>query len=245
MSKHLTHVSTRRWEILAGSTRRMGSLFARVTSIETNPWLPLQRIILRWFMIQNMNTRSTQALLHVRRGRRKPGVWQIIVPLTLGREFGDLRDIVYKSQWEFREDRQAFLVLYRAQRISIPDAFLDLALRDDNPIPDVRTKNVVTNLWLCPAFAMYMSNKCAFSSVWGNKGPAVLIIRSHCSQRARKDRVTRSQHRIWAGKWVVRRGQRRPVPIRQSSERKLPSTVPTAEGPEKKYTSKARRKGPK
>lgn len=148
----------------------MGSLFARVTSIGTNPWLPSQRTILRWFMIQNMNTRSTRALLHVRRDHRKPGVSQIIAPLTLGREFRDLRDIVYKRQWKFREDRQAFLVLYRAQRISIPDAFLDLALRADNPIPDVRTKNVVTNLWLCPAFAMYMSNKCAFSSVWDNKG---------------------------------------------------------------------------
>jgi len=78
---------------------------------------------------------------------------------TRAPDFGDLRDIVYKRQWKFREDRHAFLVLYQAQRISIPDAFLNLALRADNPIPDIRTKNVVTNLWLCPAFAMYLSNK--------------------------------------------------------------------------------------
>ena len=170
ISIHLTHVFTQRWEILARSTQRTGSSFARVTCIETNLLLPSQRIILRWFMIQNMNTRSTQALSRVRRGHReKASVWQITIPLTLGRDFGDLSDIVYKRQWKFTEDRQAFLVLYRAQRISIPDAFLDLALRADNPIPDIRTKNVVTNLWLCPAFAMYMSNKCAFSSVWDNK----------------------------------------------------------------------------
>ena len=137
---------------------------------------------------------------------RKPGVWQIIVPLTLGRDFGDLRDIVYKRQWQFREGRQAFLVLYRAQRISIPDAFLDLALRADNPMPDIRTKNVITSLWLCPAFAMYMSNKCAFSSVWDNKGISRSDNCSSCSQRARKGRFTRSQHRIWTGNWVVRRG---------------------------------------
>jgi len=79
--------------------------------------------------------------------------------LTRPPDFRDLSDIVYKRQWKFTEDRTGFLVLYRSRMISIPDSFLDMALRDDNPIPDIRTKNVVTNLWMCPAFAMYMSNK--------------------------------------------------------------------------------------
>jgi hypothetical protein len=93
----------------------------------------------------------------------------------LGRDFRDLSDIVYKRQWKFTEDRTGFLVLYRSRMISIPDSFLDMALRDDNPIPDIRTKNVVTNLWMCPAFAMYMSNKCGFSFI-SDKVSTVLII---------------------------------------------------------------------
>jgi hypothetical protein len=76
-----------------------------------------------------------------------------------------MSDIVYKRQWKFSGERAAFLVLHGARRISIPDTFLDLALKAENPIPDIRTKNVVTNVWLGPSFAMYMSNKCAFSII--------------------------------------------------------------------------------
>ena len=55
--------------------------------------------------------------------------------------------------------------MHGARKITIPESFLDLALRADNPIPDIRTKNVVTSIWLGPSFAMYMSDKCAFSSI--------------------------------------------------------------------------------
>ena len=34
-----------------------------------------------------------------------------------------------------------------------------MTLKDEN-IRDIREKNVVTNVWSCPAFAMYLSNKC-------------------------------------------------------------------------------------
>lgn len=73
-----------------------------------------------------------------------------------------MSNILYKCQWKFRDTRAAFLVLHRAARISIPSSFLDMTLKADNPVPDIRTKNVITNVWLCPSFAMYMSNKCGF-----------------------------------------------------------------------------------
>jgi len=74
-------------------------------------------------------------------------------------DFGNLSDIIYKCQWQFKDTRAAFLVLHRARKTSIPNSFLDMALKPDNPIPEIRTKNVVTDVWTCPSFAMYMSNK--------------------------------------------------------------------------------------
>ncbi|KAH9971926.1 hypothetical protein BGW80DRAFT_1317249 [Lactifluus volemus] len=71
--------------------------------------------------------------------------------------FGDLSDIVYKSQWKFKDARAAFLVMYRARKISIPRAFLDITLTSGPR--EVRGKNIVTSVWWCPAFAMYMSNQ--------------------------------------------------------------------------------------
>ena len=84
------------------------------------------------------------------------------IPLMLNRDFGDLRDITYKRQWQFRDNRGAFLVLHRARKMSIPSGFLDMTLKAENPLPEIRTKNVITNLWSCPSFAMYLSNKCEF-----------------------------------------------------------------------------------
>jgi len=77
----------------------------------------------------------------------------------LSRAFDDLRDIIYKRQWEFRDNREAFLVLHRARKIRLPKSFLDMALKAENPLPEIRTKNVITNVWSCPSFAMYLSNK--------------------------------------------------------------------------------------
>lgn len=86
----------------------------------------------------------------------------------LSRDFEDLRDIIYKRQWKFRDDRGAFLVLHRVRNISIPSSFLDMTLKAENRLPEIRTKNVVTNVWSCPSFAMYLSNKCEFRSIGQN-----------------------------------------------------------------------------
>ena len=92
------------------------------------------------------------------------------------RNFGDLPDIIYKRQWNFRDDREAFLVLHRARKISIPSPFLDMALKAGNPLPEIRTKNVVTNVWSCPSFAMYLSNKCEFRSIGQISGSNYFLV---------------------------------------------------------------------
>lgn len=83
----------------------------------------------------------------------------IFTCMSASPNFGELSDIIYKRQWQFRDDRGAFLVLHRARKISIPSSFLDMALKAENPLLEIRTKNVITNVWSCPSFAMYLSNK--------------------------------------------------------------------------------------
>ena len=82
-----------------------------------------------------------------------------MLELILTRDFGSLSNIVYKCQWQFKNERAAFIVLHRARKISIPNTFLDMTLKDES-IREIREKNVVTNVWSSPAFAMYLSNKC-------------------------------------------------------------------------------------
>ncbi|KAH9996386.1 hypothetical protein BJV74DRAFT_827885 [Russula compacta] len=74
-------------------------------------------------------------------------------------DFGDLSGITYTCQWRFRNRRAAFLVMLLAREIIIPSLFLDMALNVNNPMPELRTKNIVTSVWSCPSFAMYLSNK--------------------------------------------------------------------------------------
>jgi len=81
-------------------------------------------------------------------------------------DFGDgdqttmIRDIVYRCQWEFKDKRAAFLFMLHARKITIPPRFLTMALKDeDGPMREIRSKNIVTSVWVCPKFGMYLSNK--------------------------------------------------------------------------------------
>ncbi len=100
------------------------------------------------------------------------------------RDFGDLSDVVYKCQWKFKRKRAAFMVLLRARKTNVPAAFLNMALKDENnPMREIRTKNVITGIWSCPAFAMYLSNKCEFLSSFFDPlmGPAEVSALCHLS----------------------------------------------------------------
>ena len=60
------------------------------------------------------------------------------------------------------------MILLRARKTNVPAAFLNMALKDENsPMREIRTKNVITGIWSCPAFAMYLSNKCELILSWG------------------------------------------------------------------------------
>jgi len=58
--------------------------------------------------------------------------------------------------------------MLRARKITIPPRFLNMALKDDNPVPEIRNKNVVTSIWVCPTFGMYLSNT-GGSTIYGRK----------------------------------------------------------------------------
>ncbi|KAH9954671.1 hypothetical protein BC827DRAFT_1272422 [Russula dissimulans] len=71
-----------------------------------------------------------------------------------------IRDIIYRCQWEFKDKRAAFLFMLRARKITIPPRFLTMVLKDeDGPMREMRSKNIVTSVWVCPKFGMYLSNK--------------------------------------------------------------------------------------
>jgi hypothetical protein len=51
------------------------------------------------------------------------------------------------------------MVMLRARKTNIPTTFLNMALKEENPVPAIRSKSVITGVWSCPAFAMYLSDK--------------------------------------------------------------------------------------
>lgn len=71
----------------------------------------------------------------------------------------------------WRPERAVFMALLRAQKINVPNAFFDMTFKEEtlNAVPEIRSKNVITGIRSCPAFAMYFSNKCGsvgFLSGW-------------------------------------------------------------------------------
>ncbi|KAH9954667.1 hypothetical protein BC827DRAFT_1241743 [Russula dissimulans] len=79
--------------------------------------------------------------------------------------------------------------------------------RTSDTMREIRSKNVITSVWACPKFGVYLSNKCGFfyllsmivrnntvSTAGNDYTPCVV-----CSTRAREDRPVLPQGRIWAG----------------------------------------------
>jgi len=91
---------------------------------------------------------------------RHAALYIYIVHTHCARDFRDLKDVVYKCQWRFRPKRAAFMVMLRARKTNVPTALLNMALEEKNPLPEIRSKNVITGVWSCPAFAMYLSDTC-------------------------------------------------------------------------------------
>lgn len=58
------------------------------------------------------------------------------------------------------------MVMLRARKTNVPPAFLNMALKEESPVREIRSKNVITGVWTCPAFAMYLSDKCKCFILW-------------------------------------------------------------------------------
>jgi len=64
-----------------------------------------------------------------------------------------------KGQWQFNDKRGAILLMHRPRLTRVPDEFFNAALH----LPILKGKCVVHQVWNCPGFYMYLSNRCAFS----------------------------------------------------------------------------------
>jgi len=62
------------------------------------------------------------------------------------------------SRWQFNNKRGALLLMHRPQLICVPDGFFHEKKFD---LPLLKHKVVVDQVYNCPGFYMYMSNKCS------------------------------------------------------------------------------------
>lgn len=72
--------------------------------------------------------------------------------------FAGLATASISGQWQFEQGRRDALLIMHCPRIRFipPNAILE-KLYD---VPKLRGKWLVTNVYVCPAFSMYLSNKC-------------------------------------------------------------------------------------
>lgn len=67
--------------------------------------------------------------------------------------------LVFKSRWKFNSQRGAILLLHKPLMTRVPDEFLQHALH----LPILKGKKLVHEIWECPGFYMYLSNRCRYS----------------------------------------------------------------------------------
>ena len=60
-----------------------------------------------------------------------------------------------KSRWQFNAKRGAILLMYRPRLICVPDVFFE----ENSDLPLFKRKVVVDQVYECPGFFMYLSNK--------------------------------------------------------------------------------------
>lgn len=77
------------------------------------------------------------------------------VGAELGAKFLGIQGLVSRSRWQFNAKRGAILLMYRPRLISVPDAFFS----NIRNAPILINKSVVCQVFNCPGFYMYISNK--------------------------------------------------------------------------------------
>ncbi|KAH9167270.1 hypothetical protein EDB89DRAFT_2115623 [Lactarius sanguifluus] len=77
------------------------------------------------------------------------------VGADLGANLLGIQGLVFKSRWQFNSKRGAVLLMYQPRLITVPDAFFT----ETQDVPILKNKSVVYQVFNCPGFYMYLSNK--------------------------------------------------------------------------------------
>ncbi|KAI0304507.1 hypothetical protein B0F90DRAFT_1625955 [Multifurca ochricompacta] len=73
----------------------------------------------------------------------------------LSANIAGFQGVAFRSQWKFNKKRGAILWLHKPRLICVPDTFFPNSLQ----IPLLKGKSVVYQIFICPGFYMYLSNK--------------------------------------------------------------------------------------
>jgi len=63
--------------------------------------------------------------------------------------------IVFQGRWQFKNACGAILVMHRPRMTWVPDTFFNASLH----LPILKGKSVVYQVWDCPGFCMYLSDR--------------------------------------------------------------------------------------
>jgi len=93
----------------------------------------------------SLNVRSLPSPTHCRPNRNTPSA----------------QGVIFQSRWQFKKKRGAILLMHRPRMTWVPDTFFGPSYH----LPMLKGKCVVYQVWNCPGFYMYLSNKCGYSKL--------------------------------------------------------------------------------
>ncbi|KAF8266435.1 hypothetical protein EI94DRAFT_1733213 [Lactarius quietus] len=82
-------------------------------------------------------------------------VTRLDVPANANATAADDQGVSLRSRWQFNNKRGAILLMHRPRLICVPDGFFD----EKFDLPLLKRKVVVEQVYNCPGFYMYLSNK--------------------------------------------------------------------------------------
>ncbi|KAI9458823.1 hypothetical protein F5148DRAFT_1150944 [Russula earlei] len=79
----------------------------------------------------------------------------LVVDAETGADFLGGPGVFFKGRWQFNSKRGAILLMHRPRMTRVPDEFFKASLQ----LPVLKGKCVVYQVWNCPGFYMYLSNR--------------------------------------------------------------------------------------
>jgi len=74
------------------------------------------------------------------------------------RDIPTYQGVIFKCRWQFNNKRGAILVMYKPKLTRVPEEFFMAS----TPLPVLKGKCVVNQVWNCPGYYMYLSNGCTY-----------------------------------------------------------------------------------